>query len=435
MIYNNITELIGNTPLLKINSAIHGLENFEVYAKLEYYNPFGSVKDRVAWSMLKPVLKDLIKSKKTVVEASSGNTAKALSILCSLYGLDFKTVTNRIKIPEIRMNLQLLGSQIEELPGLSDCPDPNDPNDFTTVAANLAKSNPDKYHYTDQYFNKQNFLAHFENTGPEILADLKKVDYFFSFLGTCGSSVGAGQYLKEQSQTKVIGVVASSGHHVPGGRNMSELWEVGLFKEIFFEDLAEGTTQDAIEGMLILNRKCGVLGGPTSGLNYQAMINYLKPFNDSAKEKRTAVFIVCDRVESYMSYIKKHKPEIFQKQISSRQAVENYAEIELIKTQKIDAASLYKKLNDCNIVDIRGNFAYSIAHIPGSVNILDELFSQIIEQGDSFSKDKELVIVCSEGKISPKYVAFLTNQGYTAFSLEDGFKTWKKLGLEVRKSI
>lgn len=182
MIVNSITELIGNTPLLKIDESVHGIKNLDLYAKLEYYNPFGSVKDRVAKGMIDPILDELKEKNKTIVEASSGNTAKALSVLSSINGLKFKTVTNRIKMPEVRMILQTLGSDIEELPGLSDCPDPNDPNDFTTVAANLANREPELYHYTDQYFNKLNLNSHYETTGKEISNDLKNINYFFGFL-------------------------------------------------------------------------------------------------------------------------------------------------------------------------------------------------------------------------------------------------------------
>ena len=90
MIYNHITDLIGNTPLLKIDPKVHGLNNFEIYAKLEYYNPFGSLKDRIAWEMLRSKLDDSIANQKTILESSSGNTAKALAALSKIYGLSFK---------------------------------------------------------------------------------------------------------------------------------------------------------------------------------------------------------------------------------------------------------------------------------------------------------------------------------------------------------
>ena len=440
MIINSISEIIGDTPLLKIDSDITGLENIELYAKLETQNPFGSVKDRIAKSLLDEVVDEARDKDKTIVEASSGNTAKALAALCGMEGLDFKTVTNRIKQPEVRMILQLLGADIQELPGLSDCPDPNDPNDFTTVAANLAKSEPDQYHYTDQYFNERNFMAHYETTGREILNDLGAVDFYFGFLGTCGSSMGIAQYLRDQGQDPQIwGVVASEGHHVPGGRNINELWEVGFYRHDFFAGLLDGTSQQAVDGMLDLNRKCGLLCGPTAGLSYAAAVEKLQELDaDYAghSQKAQAVFIACDRMEPYTSYIKKLKPEIFQTVSSGRMTVESQSKEAVEASRQLSCEELTQAIQDpaSLIVDIRGNFAYASGHIPGSINILDELFSQMIEQGEAFPKDRKLIIVCSVGTISRKYAAFLQQQGYEAASLEGGVKAWKRDGRPMEKS-
>ena len=101
MIYQNIVEAIGNTPILKIDPKVHGLKNIELYAKLEYMNPFGSVKDRTAKALLYDALEDAIKNNKKVIEFSSSNTAKALAVLCSINGLKYKTYSNRIKVSEL----------------------------------------------------------------------------------------------------------------------------------------------------------------------------------------------------------------------------------------------------------------------------------------------------------------------------------------------
>src|SRR5581483_8818272 len=108
MLYNHITELIGNTPLLRIDPAAHRLPNVEIYAKLETYNPFGSLKDRVAWAMLKDDIKHIMEKQQTIIEFSSGNTGKALAVLASLYGIDYETITNRIKVPEVHDLLRLM---------------------------------------------------------------------------------------------------------------------------------------------------------------------------------------------------------------------------------------------------------------------------------------------------------------------------------------
>jgi len=437
MIYDNILDMVGNTPLLKINSEIHGLKNINLYAKLEYYNPTGSLKDRPAKAMLEPLLDNIKSKNKTVIEASSGNTAKSLAVFCGTENIPFLTVTNRIKISEMRMILQNLGSKIEELPGLSDCPDPMDPNDFTTVAANMAKKEPEKYIYIDQYFNDLNLKGH-ETTGKEVYNDLGNVDYYIGFLGTCGSSMGAGRWLKKKCGTKVIGVVSEAGHHIPGGRSMNELWEVGAFRKEFYEYIVKGTVQEGIEGMLTLNKKCGVMGGPTSGLTFYAGLKKLKEIDKSIVDgkKRNAVFIACDRVELYMSYIKKYMPELFSK-TNVRRTVEGQSIEEVKYSKTIKSSELNKLLEKetITIIDIRGHFAYSVGHIKGSTNLLSDLFSEMIEEGPKFSQDKKIIVVCSFGLNSKKFASFLQQQGYDAMSLEGGIKDWKTVGFPLENII
>ncbi|MET9972021.1 pyridoxal-phosphate dependent enzyme, partial [Streptomyces sp. NPDC006356] len=156
MRYDSITEAIGNTPLVRIDPAVHGLRNIDLYAKLELLNPFGSVKDRAAWNMARPHLATAAEEGGQVVELSSGNTAKALAVLAGMHGLTFKSVTNRMRIPEIKDLLLLLGAQIEELPGQSECLDPTATDDPLTLF-HRALSEPDSsYLHTDQYFNPRN---------------------------------------------------------------------------------------------------------------------------------------------------------------------------------------------------------------------------------------------------------------------------------------
>ncbi len=437
MIYNHVTELIGNTPLLKIDPKVHKLQNFELYAKLEYYNPFGSLKDRISWEMLKPILEESIRDNKTILESSSGNTAKALATLSGVYGLDFKTITNRIKVPEVRMMLQFLGAQVEELSGFSECPDPNDPSDPTTIASNLAKQDSDSWTYTDQYYNQLNWQAHYK-TGNEVAKDLAQVDYYFGVLGTCGSTYGAVKALQDVGlNTKAIGVIAESDSWVPGGRNANELWETGFFDKDFYTDIISGGIDKAIRGTQDLNRKCGIMAGLTSGLNFSCTLDYLRSIDKEQTSKEVAVFIACDRIESYINYIKKQSPNIFNTQTYLNPTVSQVSQEEIDQANFISPQDLDAKIKTQNppiVIDIRGNFAFSIGHIPTSNNILDELFAQIIEQGKTFSENKEIVVVCSIGKISPKYSVFLNKQGYIAYSLEGGVNNWKGSGFDIIKT-
>jgi len=435
-VYNDISELVGDTPLVKISEEVHGLEKIELYAKLEYYSPFGSLKDRPAKNMLQPHKKELKNKNKTVLEASSGNTAKALCGLAGKEGLDFKTVTNRIKYPEVRQILQVMGAEIEELPGLSDCPDPNDPDDFTKVAENMEEKEPEKYHYTDQYFSDLNWKSHYNGTGKEISEDLDSVDYLIGTLGTCGSTYGAGKRLKEEHDAEIIGTVADAGQHVPGGRNINELWEVGIFDKEFYLDIVPGTTEDSIDAMKTLNRRCGVLAGPTTGLNFEAGVRKLKELQENIPdgEKRKAVFIACDRMEWYMSFIEKYSPETFSSNTDKRETVESLTEEEVEKAETLKPKQLSKIIEEENpqIFDVRGQFAYTVGHVPGAVHILGEVFAQIIEEGKSFSQDETIVITCTKGEVSKKYARFLQKQGYEAYSLEGGIQNWKNNDYEVK---
>ncbi|SCD76266.1 Pyridoxal-phosphate dependent enzyme, partial [Streptomyces sp. SolWspMP-sol7th] len=129
MKYDSILDTIGQTPLVRIDPAVHGLRSTELYAKLEFFNPFGSVKDRAAWGMARPALADAAERGAEVVELSSGNTAKALAVIASMHGLGFRSVTNRMNDPRGEGAAAPARGQIEELPGRSECLDPTDTED------------------------------------------------------------------------------------------------------------------------------------------------------------------------------------------------------------------------------------------------------------------------------------------------------------------
>ena len=438
MIYNSIEEMIGNTPLLKIKPEIHGLKNIDLYAKLEYYNPFGSVKDRIAYNMFKPLKDDLVSKGKQLVESSSGNTAKALAALCGLNGVPFKAITNRIKYPEVREVLLAMGAEVQELPGLSDCPDPHDPNDAIQYSRDLANKNPGEILCTDQYFNELNIQAHTDSTGPELTRDLGSVDYFFSFLGTCGTSMGTGNHLRAVNPaTRIYGIVADAGHKIPGGRNVEELWEVGFFRRDYFTDLLSGDSAQAVEGMLELNRRSGVLAGPTSGLVYLAAINKLRELDEEAGlegRRAKAVFIACDRMEPYMSFLRKHRPSLFAQRTTARETVNSLTPEMVAEARPLPARKVEEIVaGGAFVIDIRGHFAFSIGHVPGSINILDDYFASTIESGHVFPKDKDILVICRVGDISRRYAAYLQRQGYRAWSLEGGYQAYKQAGLATGK--
>lgn len=437
MLYKSVTELIGNTPLIEISKEITKLKNINVYAKCELYNPFGSLKDRAGYAMLKDEIQKLKENKMTVIESSSGNTAKAIQIICSMNGIPFKTVTNRIKIPETKEILKVAGAEIEELPGLSECPDPTDPNDPVAYIERIVSENPNKYYHTNQYTNLKNPKVHYEHTGKEIYDDLGKVDYFFGTLGTTGSSRGTIEYLLEKNKNlKKIGIIAEKGDTIPGIRNKDEMYEVGIFNKSLYDEIVLVNSDEAIEEMLVLNRKCGILGGPTSGAAFKGTLKYLREIDDKLEEPANAVFIACDRMEWYMSYIKKRRPEIFDSEIK-RETIRTLTEEDMkyAKTIDVNNAEEWIEKNNPIIIDLRGNLAYKNGHIANAINITDIFFEDLVDNGTPFSKENSVLLVCSIGDKSKKFSSLLNKKGMNVYSLENGMTAWRENSLPLKRSL
>lgn len=429
MLIDKITDLIGNTPLLRLDAKLHGLKNVELYAKLDLLNPFGSIKDKSAWTVLKDDIEQIAAEGKTVIESSSGNMAKALQVLCSIHGVPLKIITNRIKVPEAKQILQLLGAEVDELPGLSECPDPTDPNDPIAYIEQIISGDPEKYFHTSQFTNEKNVLAHYELTGKEIDRDLKDIDFFFGGLGTTGSTRGAGTFLKERyPNLKNIGVIASKGDLLPGIRNVDEMYEVGLFKKDFYDGIVEVGIEESIDSMLSLIREAGVLSGPTGGGSLAAALKYLRPLDAGLTRTHRAVFIVCDRAEWYLSYLQKLRPELFGvtrkvgvRTLSAEQ-IENAPEVD------VDAASTLIDSGDLVVIDLRGPLAFKAGRIAGAINISVDHFEGMCEQGVPFSGGKKVMIVCPVGDQSRRFAAHLSNAGVTCVSLKGGMAAWNAAG-------
>lgn len=335
MRFDTMTDAIGNTPLVRVDPAVHGLRHIDLYAKMEMLNPFGSLKDRAAWAMLRPHLAGAADRGDTVVELSSGNTAKALAVIAGMHGLPFKGVTNRMKVPEIKDLLLVLGADIEELPGQAECLDPTDTDDPLTRMHQVLAAAGSGYLHTDQYFNELNADAHLHGTGPEIIKDLdgRAPDYFIACVGTAGSSTGVAAALRlHNPDVRVVGLVAQKSDFIPGIRNIDEVHEVGLFDPEVYDAIEAISADDAIDGLLTLVRRCGTLAGPTGGGAYQGAVRHLRAVDAELTERRTAVFIVCDRVESYMSYLRGRRPELF-RQPARRHSTQMLAETELAQAR------------------------------------------------------------------------------------------------------
>ncbi|ANP52530.1 cysteine synthase/rhodanese-related sulfurtransferase [Streptomyces griseochromogenes] len=433
MRYDSITDAIGNTPLVRIDPAVHGLRHIDLYAKLELLNPFGSVKDRAAWHMARPHLTGADDSGRQVVELSSGNTAKALAVLAGMHGLGFKSVTNRMRIPEIKDLLLLLGAEIEELPGQSECLDPTATEDPLTLFHRALSEPGSAYLHTDQYFNPRNTEAHLTGTGPEIVKDLdgRAPDWFIACVGTAGSSTGVARVLREHDPAvRVVGLVAAKSDFIPGIRTIDEAHEVGLFDPGTYDTIESVSADDAIEGMLTLNRRCGILAGPTGGAAYFGTVRQLRDIEHELTEHQSAVFIVCDRVESYLSYVRRRRPDLFGRP-RRRNSPADLPEAEIRAAPSIGVAEARTWIATGRplVVDLRSPSAYAALHIDGSVNVVDALFEELLHGGLPFSRSRPVLLACPVGEQSARYAALLTRMGHPDVrSLSGGIIAWRDAG-------
>lgn len=439
---DSIAQAIGDTPLLRIDPAVHGLHHIDLYAKLELLNPFGSVKDRAAWRMAAPLLAQAHDPGATVVELSSGNTAKALAVIAAMHGLPFTSITNRMKVPEIKDLLLLLGATIEELPGQAECLDPTNTDDPLTRIHRTISESGSAYLHTDQYYNPLNTQAHLDGTGPEIVKDLdgRAPDYFIACVGTAGSSTGVARVLRDTDPgVTVVGLVAAKSDFIPGIRNIDEVHEVGLFDPATYDTIEAVSAEESIDGLVTLVRRCGVLAGPTGGGAYTGAVRYLARVDaELAAEaaaggepgRRSAVFIVCDRVESYISYVRRRRPELL-RHPARRNTVTTVTDADAHAARALDVAAARDWIEREHplVVDLRGTVAFGAAHIEGSVNIVDELFDELLHGGLPVGSTRPVLLACPVGEKSRRYAALLTRMGHPdARSLDGGVVAWRDAG-------
>lgn len=420
MRYDSILDLIGDTPLLRLDPAAHGVPDAEIFLKLESANPFGSVKDRVAWALLRDHIGSIVEEDRIILEASSGNTAKALQIIASMHGIRFRAFTNRVRVREVREMLSLLGADVTEMPGLSECPDPTAPHDVFGVIDALVDGEPGRYHHTSQYTNEDNLRVHHEQTGREIYRDVGAVDLLVGGLGTTGSTRGAATYLRQRNpQTAVVGVVSAEGDFIPGIRSATEMWEVGLFDPGFYDAITAVDSADAISASIELATRHGVLAGPTTGAAYAAARERLR---SGPGGPLTAVVIACDRMEPYLSYYRHRRPDLF-----GTAAHPTTAEAAPSATPE-DVETWTAAGEHVVIVDVRTALAFQAGHIPGAINLRDDLLEQVLEAGMPFSEASRVVFVCPTGDRSARFAARATAGGRRVYNLAGGVLGWRDSG-------
>ncbi|MBE0480008.1 MAG: pyridoxal-phosphate dependent enzyme [Dehalococcoidia bacterium] len=280
-VYSDITQLIAGpenpTPLVRLNR-INTSTRFKIYLKLERYNPFGSIKDRIALAMLD----SLEPGSRTVIEPSSGNTGIALTCLANARGTRIEIAIPE-KVPdEKKVMLRFLGAGLREADD-SLCPlFPTEGARGLVRAMLESPATRDEYVSPNQYENELNLLAHYRMTGPEIWRQTGgAIGLFFAGFGTCGTITGIGRYLKEQNPAiRVVGVEpASKEHKLPGMKRISGLdkeFVPGILDRSVIDDVVDVTDEQAYGTAIDLARKEGIPVGPTTGAILHAALEYAR---------------------------------------------------------------------------------------------------------------------------------------------------------------
>ena len=260
----SVLELIGNTPLLEINRITEGIPaGVKIYAKLEGLNPGGSVKDRPALRMVQEGLKDKkLRPGKTILDSTSGNTGIALALIGSVLGYPVELVMPGNVSAERKQIIHAYGAKVTYS-------DPMEGSDGAIrLCRKILQENPEKYFKPDQYFNPMNPQAHYENTGPEIYRQTNgTVTHFVAGIGTGGTVMGTGRYLKEVNPNiQVIAVEPDDAlHGLEGLKHMASSIVPGIYHEQELDDKIPVSTEDAYSMVYRLSQEEGVLVGQSSG--------------------------------------------------------------------------------------------------------------------------------------------------------------------------
>ncbi len=272
----DVVERIGQTPLVELQSL--STKNVKLFAKLEWHNPFGSVKDRAAYWMIKHAEKKgiLKKDKSIIIEPSSGNTGIALTGIATALGYKVEIVIPEKVSEETKNILRDLGASLYET---SDdlCPRVGAGTDQSIALAKaISKPRPDIYYMPNQYENDTNFLAHYESTGPEIWKQTNgTITHFLTGCGTGGTITGTATYLKEKNKNiRAIAIQAQKNHLLQGLRNFEESSIPELFKRRLgvVDEWMTATNNDSFEAVRQLVEKESMLVGPSSGSVMTSML-------------------------------------------------------------------------------------------------------------------------------------------------------------------
>ena len=291
---HTVIDRIGNTPLIRIQRVAADLGNVEIYAKAEYFNPGGSVKDRPALNMIEDGERNgKLTPEKVLIDSTSGNTGIAYAMIAAAKGYTIKLFLPANASPERKRILKAYGAE-------TILTDPGEGSDGAILECQAEyRRNPEKYFYPDQYGNPANWQAHYETTGPEILAQTEnRITHFVTGLGTSGTFVGVGRRLKEHSSAiQLISMQPSSGFHgLEGLKHMPTAIVPAIYDEELADDNIWAETEDAHAMVKRLAREEGLLVGISSGANMVAALKVARQIKEGV-----IVTVFCDAADKYLS--------------------------------------------------------------------------------------------------------------------------------------
>lgn len=296
IVANNITDLIGKTPMVRINK-LTGLNDATIYAKLEWYNIGGSVKDRMGLYLIEYAeAAGKLRNDKTILEATSGNTGIALAMIAAAKGYKIAIVMPESVSVERRKVIKAFGAELILSPGEKGT------GGAVELKQKLLKENPGGYIDIDQFKDPANILAHYETTGKEIIEQTKrKLDMIVVGVGTAGTGVGTSMRVKEfDPHIQIVGVMPKLGISIQGLRNPGEPYPTQLFRKEHFDEIIE-IPKEEIPETLEIGRKLAKKEGLCVGLSAAAIMYVALQKAKKLGRGKTIVAVLPDDGMKYLS--------------------------------------------------------------------------------------------------------------------------------------
>ncbi len=299
--YDDLLDMIGDpenpTPIVALPRFLGPDSDVVLYAKLEWMNPFGSVKDRAAKWMLEAMADRGELEGKTIVEATSGNTGIALAGIAARMGVPMVATVPRSMPAEKAVLRRALGAEVVPTP--ADGPEVRHPMDLAMDVAEEMLEGSEDYVMPNQYDNPDNVLAHYESTGPEVWAQTEgRVRYFIAGFGTTGTVTGVGRFLKEQDPTiQIVAVEPVAGHKISGLKNLEETCVPGILDRSIIDEVVYVDDEEAKRATVQLHRDEGLLVGSSAAAILAGAARYLEG------RSGIAVAIVPDSSQKAISYL------------------------------------------------------------------------------------------------------------------------------------